>query len=459
MSEVPDRTDKEKKELHLHLKILRDAITPFAGAASRQALVQFEPLFRLYFKFNEDLTSIMSAISTSDIEQTRKNLEKTSAEFLSSLSELNRKIENDLKKDLKEKEQLKKIDTFFEKSDIENHKRINPLESVKSLTNESLTKFTLAIGRAIVQIEELEKKKPKPAEENKPWFFSRWLKSFRDSIRKIEFKHITLVAALVVAPISKIPLTNWLYNAEQRKNKKIKEATILKESKELYYENELKKLSDKDKFTQLNTPAENNIYVKLFNISPQKAMELLPESYKTAEGKANFLRNTPGLDKKQVGGFLGEENNESILKVYVQSFNFSGKNFTKAFREFLGTFRIPKDIESSDRILDAFAIQFQEQNKTIFTNINVVRRIARASMKLHDTFHNPDSKEKQKTQQEFVVLVTSEIINNEIAKRASVAGRPLDKYEKILKEIYDNIKNKRIEPKDENGGRRSTFRS
>ena len=65
------------------------------------------------------------------------------------------------------------------------------------------------------------------------------------------------------------------------------------------------------------------------------------------------MRNTPGLGKTQIGEYISKGPpdlypfNASVLREYVNTFDFSGTNseFDKALRLFLGHFRLPGEAQ------------------------------------------------------------------------------------------------------------------
>ena len=62
----------------------------------------------------------------------------------------------------------------------------------------------------------------------------------------------------------------------------------------------------------------------------------------TAKNVAKFLRETPGLDKTQVGEFLSKDKdlNQKTLMEYVNTFNFEGLTIDQALRVFLESFML-----------------------------------------------------------------------------------------------------------------------
>ncbi|KAL0403409.1 UNVERIFIED_CONTAM: Brefeldin A-inhibited guanine nucleotide-exchange protein 5 [Sesamum radiatum] len=94
-----------------------------------------------------------------------------------------------------------------------------------------------------------------------------------------------------------------------------------------------------------------------FNRQPGKGIQHLISSglvEKTPAAVAQFLRNTPNLDKAMLGDYLGqhEEFPLAVMHAYVDSMNFSGMKFDNAIREFLKGFRLPGEAQKIDRIME-----------------------------------------------------------------------------------------------------------
>lgn len=58
-----------------------------------------------------------------------------------------------------------------------------------------------------------------------------------------------------------------------------------------------------------------------------------------------------------IGDYLGqhEEFPLSVVRAYVDSMNFSGMKFDVAIREFVKGFRLPREAQKIDRIMEKFA--------------------------------------------------------------------------------------------------------
>lgn len=83
---------------------------------------------------------------------------------------------------------------------------------------------------------------------------------------------------------------------------------------------------------------------ELFNTKPSKGVAYMQEMglIKTPldpEELANFMRTNPHLDKKQLGEYISKRDHLTILKAFVESFDFAGLRVDESLRIFLETFR------------------------------------------------------------------------------------------------------------------------
>ncbi|GJV64071.1 brefeldin A-inhibited guanine nucleotide-exchange protein 5, partial [Tanacetum coccineum] len=97
-----------------------------------------------------------------------------------------------------------------------------------------------------------------------------------------------------------------------------------------------------------------------FNRHPVKGIEFLKSNSlveNTPVSVAQFLRNTPSLDKAMIGDYLGqhEEFPLAVMHAYVDSMNFAEMKFHTAIREFFRGFRLPGEAQKIDRIMENFA--------------------------------------------------------------------------------------------------------
>lgn len=87
-------------------------------------------------------------------------------------------------------------------------------------------------------------------------------------------------------------------------------------------------------------------------VDPKAIMEL-----KDAEALARLFRTCVELDREAIGQFLGENYkfNNLVLHCFVKTFDLHGRTLVEALRMFLESFRLPKEAQQIDRILQAFA--------------------------------------------------------------------------------------------------------
>ena len=115
-----------------------------------------------------------------------------------------------------------------------------------------------------------------------------------------------------------------------------------------------------------------------------------------AKGMVKFLRYTSSLKKKNIGEFLGENNELSIktLKYFGESFDFKNVHIIQALRIFLSTFQLPSEGQKIDRVLESFASKYYNDNNTLFTNADCAYYLSYAIMILQTELHNPNLKER-----------------------------------------------------------------
>eukprot|EP00299_Pterocystis_sp_00344_P008523 c3272_g1_i1.p1 GENE.c3272_g1_i1~~c3272_g1_i1.p1 ORF type:complete len:943 (+),score=231.38 c3272_g1_i1:102-2930(+) len=78
------------------------------------------------------------------------------------------------------------------------------------------------------------------------------------------------------------------------------------------------------------------------------------------ESIAKFLFSTTGLNRKQIGMYLGSYSPtcQSVLRHYTQLIPFQNLFFDDALRVFLKGFSLPREAQMIDRIMEQFAIQY-----------------------------------------------------------------------------------------------------
>ncbi|GAA5971918.1 hypothetical protein JCM21900_001320 [Sporobolomyces salmonicolor] len=181
--------------------------------------------------------------------------------------------------------------------------------------------------------------------------------------------------------------------------------------------------------------------IKKFNFKPKRGVAFLIETgfirSKDPKDVARFLLNADGLDKAQIGEYLGEGESENIatMHAFVDYMDFTNLPFVDALRMFLQSFRLPGEAQKIDRYMLKFAERYTAGNPGVFANADTAYILAFSVILLNTDAHNPQVK-KPMSKAEFVK-------NN----RGIDDGKDLD--EALLSSIYDEINANEIRMKDE----------
>lgn len=140
---------------------------------------------------------------------------------------------------------------------------------------------------------------------------------------------------------------------------------------------------------------------KMFELKPKKGIEYLQKMGIVGQGVeaiAQFLRHEPGIPKEALGAHLGDYRNQELLHAYVETgFDFGVLEIDLAMREFLNYFRLPKESEAIDRILEKFSeVYFRSYKGGQFEYADAVFILAFAIMMLATDRHSPMIKEENK---------------------------------------------------------------
>jgi brefeldin A-resistance guanine nucleotide exchange factor 1 len=131
----------------------------------------------------------------------------------------------------------------------------------------------------------------------------------------------------------------------------------------------------------------------------------------TPESVALALYTAPGLNKDQLGTYLGKGPIEKypfhheVRMAFVTHFDFSDcGRFASALRTFLHKFRLPGEAQQIDRIMDAFSKEYYKQQgkKSVFKNSDAVFVLAFSTIMLNTDLHNPNIKNKKKNDETAV---------------------------------------------------------
>ncbi|KAK6144922.1 hypothetical protein DH2020_021742 [Rehmannia glutinosa] len=149
--------------------------------------------------------------------------------------------------------------------------------------------------------------------------------------------------------------------------------------------------------------------VSEFNRQPGKGIQHLISSglvEKTPAAVAQFLRNTPNLDK-----------------------------FDRAIREFLKGFRLPGEAQKIDRIMEKFAERYCADNPGLFKNADTAYVLAYAVIMLNTDAHNP--------------MVWPKMSKSDFVRMNAMNDAEESAPQELLEEIYDSIIKEEIKMKDD----------
>ncbi|KAK6144909.1 hypothetical protein DH2020_021729 [Rehmannia glutinosa] len=180
--------------------------------------------------------------------------------------------------------------------------------------------------------------------------------------------------------------------------------------------------------------------VSEFNRQPGKGIQHLISSglvEKTPAAVAQFLRNTPNLDKAMLGDYLGqhEEFPLAVMHAFVDSMKFSGLKFDRAIREFLKGFRLPGEAQKIDRIMEKFAERYCADNPGLFKNADTAYVLAYAVIMLNTDAHNP--------------MVWPKMSKSDFVRMNAMNDAEESAPQELLEEIYDSIIKEEIKMKDD----------
>eukprot|EP00286_Rhodomonas_abbreviata_P029593 CAMPEP_0181312764 /NCGR_PEP_ID=MMETSP1101-20121128/13872_1 /TAXON_ID=46948 /ORGANISM="Rhodomonas abbreviata, Strain Caron Lab Isolate" /LENGTH=341 /DNA_ID=CAMNT_0023419639 /DNA_START=27 /DNA_END=1048 /DNA_ORIENTATION=- len=186
----------------------------------------------------------------------------------------------------------------------------------------------------------------------------------------------------------------------------------------------------------------------MFNRDPRKGLEMLKEAglIHTPRDTAIFLKVGQGLDKRVVGDFVGEreENNQAVLKEYAELFHWAGDSVLEALRGFLEAFMLPGEAQKIERITDNFAKAYYKQDRSeIFNSEDAVHILTFSIIMLNTDQHSPNVK-KRMTVEDFIRNVRGTNENKTTKK-------PEDFPRAYLEAIFKSIGEREIKLKDDGG--------
>ncbi|TKA30188.1 hypothetical protein B0A50_02907 [Salinomyces thailandicus] len=160
-----------------------------------------------------------------------------------------------------------------------------------------------------------------------------------------------------------------------------------------------------EKVKQRKTALNNAI--RQFNFKPKRGVKALikdgfiPSS--SAQDIAHFLSNNERINKKSLGEFLGEgdEENIKIMHAFVDAMDFSRTRFVDALRRFLQSFRLPGEAQKIDRLMLKFAERYTTGNPAAFANADTAYVLAYSVIMLNTDQHSAQVKVRM-TPEDFI---------------------------------------------------------
>ena len=109
-----------------------------------------------------------------------------------------------------------------------------------------------------------------------------------------------------------------------------------------------------------------------------------------------FLKSETRLSKTRIGEYLGygEDMHNTVLRSFVDLFDFVNIEFDVALRRLLRAFRLPGEAQKIDRIMGEFARRYCVNNPHIFANTDTAYVLAYSLIMLNTDAHNPNVKNK-----------------------------------------------------------------
>ncbi len=158
---------------------------------------------------------------------------------------------------------------------------------------------------------------------------------------------------------------------------------------------------------------------------------------KTPEALARFFKDTPSLNKVQLGDWLSDPDpfQKAVMHAFVELFDFHNLSFDDAIREFLSSLRLPGEAQRIDRLMEKLAECYHRHNPGIFSTADTAYVLAFSVIMLNTDAHNDQVKNKM-TQAQFMSSLRG--IDN---------GKDIDPA--FLIKLYDRIVTKEIKMKDD----------
>ncbi|XP_041737475.2 Golgi-specific brefeldin A-resistance guanine nucleotide exchange factor 1 isoform X2 [Coregonus clupeaformis] len=183
-----------------------------------------------------------------------------------------------------------------------------------------------------------------------------------------------------------------------------------------------------------------------FNQKPKKGIQFLQEkgllsSPMDNNEVAQWLRENPRLDKKQIGEFISDRKHMELLDSFVNTFTFRGLRIDEALRLYLEAFRLPGEAPVIHRLLETFTDTWHKVNGSPFMTNDAGFALAYAVIMLNTDQHNNNVRKQN-------IPMTIE----QFKKNLKGVNGNTDFDQDMLEDIYNAIKNDEIVMPDEQSG-------
>lgn len=123
----------------------------------------------------------------------------------------------------------------------------------------------------------------------------------------------------------------------------------------------------------------------------------IPERHDEDTPQAYLSKLLGAVSKSVVASLLarsGDPFHLAVLKVYMQTFNFTRDPMDMALRKLLMEVELPSETQQIDRVLQAFADRYHECNEEIYKDEGEAYFIAFSLIMLHTDFYNRNNRHK-----------------------------------------------------------------
>eukprot|EP01133_Synstelium_polycarpum_P012294 gene12294-14412_t len=195
-----------------------------------------------------------------------------------------------------------------------------------------------------------------------------------------------------------------LAEISSRASTKLKENDEENSIKEMMNDNAeyeiLKQMTPKPQYGVMAPEEPIQIAIRKFNKDPETGIKYIQDNNilqgTTYTSIITFLHMADELNKIKLGEYLGGNlpANKEMLQRFVDNYNFVAKELDIALREFLSKFRLPREAQQIDRIMESFAIKFHNDNPGKFTDSDTAYLLSFSIILLNTDAHNPAIKNK-----------------------------------------------------------------